>query len=92
MLNFKSLKFTLKVAIIRPTKSLNVFTIKVAIIRPKCSKPEKNYPVKKIKFYGDPVPPPSVPHTGPLYETLNGAWRYIHVIRVEYTTRILAIC
>jgi hypothetical protein len=75
MLNSKSLKFTLKVAIIRPTKTLKFSTLKVAIIRPKCSQPDKNYPVKKIKFYGDPRPP-SVPHTGPLYETLNGAWRY----------------
>jgi hypothetical protein len=43
------------------SKSLK-FALALAIIRPKCSKPETNYPVKKIKFYGDPVSPyrPSV--------------------------------
>jgi hypothetical protein len=47
MLNSKSLKFTLKVAIMRPTKSLK-FTLNVVInIGLNVQSQKKNYPVKK---------------------------------------------
>jgi hypothetical protein len=65
MLNSKSLKFTLKVKLLLLgllTKSLK-FTLKVAIIRPKCSKPEKNYPLKKkVVLWGPPPPVPCMKH------------------------------
>jgi hypothetical protein len=65
------------------SKSLK-FTLRVAIIRPKRSKPEKIIQWKKLSFMGPPkpekiivkkflCPPPPSPHTGPLHETLNGA-------------------